>query len=58
MLYIPQHTTWYKIGTFASVCEIIYEAADPITESVCALIYSLSPPNFEMGPFRESVSPK
>ena len=53
---------WYsstcKIGTFSSVWEIIYEAADRITESVRALIYLLSSPNFEMGPFRDSVSPK
>ena len=53
---------WYsstcKIGTFSSVCEIIYEAADRITESVRALIYLRSSPNFEMGPFRDSVSPK
>ena len=47
-----------KIGTFSSVCEIIYKAADRITESVSALIYLLSSPNFEMGPFRDSVSPK
>ena len=43
---------------FSSVCDIIYEAADRITESVRALIYLLSPPNFEMGPFHDSVSPK
>ena len=47
-----------KIGTFSSVCEIIYEAADRITESVRALIYLLSSPNFEMGPFRDSLSSK
>ena len=47
-----------KIGKFSSVCEIIYKAADRITESVRAFIYLLSSPNFEMGPFRDSVSPK
>ena len=53
---------WYsstcKIGTFSSVCEIIYEAADHITESDRALIYLLSSPNFEMRTFRDSVSPR
>ena len=38
------------------MCEIIYEAAGLVTESVRALIYLLSSPNFEMGPFRKSVS--
>ena len=33
-----------KIGTFSSVYEIIYEAADRITESVRALIYIYSRP--------------
>ena len=52
------YTSTYKIGTFSCVCEIIYEAADRITGSVRALIYLLSSPNIEMGPFRDSVSPK
>ena len=38
------------------MCEIIYEAAGLINESIRALIYLLSSPNFEMGPFRKSVS--